>query len=110
MGQFLLQAVYKPEALQALARNPQNRVEVIRQLIEKLGGKLVAGGLIFGDFEPELVAICELPDNICAAALALAINVGGLVKALKTTPMISGEEGLEAFSRAANAGYRPPGL
>ena len=110
MGQFLLQAVYKPEAIQALAKMPQNRVEVVSQVIERLGGKMKAGGLIFGDVDSELVAICEFPDNVSAASLAIAIGVGGLVKSIKTTPMISGEEGMEALSRASKAGYRAPGL
>ena len=110
MAHYLVQAVYKPEAVVALAKNPQDRVEVLRQIVEKLGGKLEAGGLAFGGFEPEMVAICSLPSHTIAAALAISISAGGSVKAIKTTPLITGAEGLEAMSKAANAGYRPPGL
>lgn len=110
MAHYLVQAIYKPEAVAALAKNPQDRVEVLRQVVEKLGGKLEAGGLAFGGFDSELVAICNLPNNISAAALAISISVGGSVKAIKTTPLITGAEGLEAMTKAANAGYRAPGL
>jgi len=110
MSHYLVQAVYKPEAVIALAKNPQNRVEIVRQTVEKLGGRLESGGLVFGDVESELVAICEMPDNVAAAALSISISVGGAVKSVKTTPLITGAEGLEAMKKAANAGYRAPGL
>jgi len=110
MGHFFVQAIYKPEAMVALARTPQNRIEVVKTVIEKLGGKYVAGGLVFGESESELLIICELPDNVAAAAFALAVNVGGMVKSMKTTPMITGDEGMDAMARAARAGYRPPGI
>lgn len=110
MAHFLVQAVYKPEAVAALAKNPQNRIEVVRQVVEKLGGKLISGGLAFADLESELVAICDLPDNVSAAAFSISISVGGMTRAIKTTPLITGPEGLEAMTRAANAGYRAPGL
>jgi hypothetical protein len=31
------------------------------------------------------------------------------VKAIKTTPLMTMEEGMEAMRKAAAAGYRPPG-
>jgi uncharacterized protein with GYD domain len=110
MAHFLIQAVYKPEALIALAKNPQNRVEVVRQVVEKLGGKLESGGIAFGELGLEMVAICAMPDHVSAAALSIAVSVGGAVKSIKTTPLITGAEVLEAMNKAAKAGYRPPGL
>ena len=110
MLHYLVQAVYKPEAVAALAKSPQNRVEVVRGVVERLGGKLDSGGLLFGDVDLQLVAICSLPDNVTAAALGMCINVGGMVSSVRTTPLISGAEALEALGKAANAGYRPPGL
>ena len=40
---------------------------------------------------------------------AIAVCAGGAVKAFKTTPLLSPEEGLEALKKAGSAGYRPPG-
>jgi hypothetical protein len=40
MIRCLIQAAYKPEAVIALAKNPQNRVEAIRTVVEKLGGQV----------------------------------------------------------------------
>jgi hypothetical protein len=54
-----------------------------------------------------VVSIFELPDNIRAAAISTAISAGGAVKAIKTTPLMAWEEGVEAM-RAAQAAYQPP--
>lgn len=110
MSLYFVRAVYKPEAVIALAKAPQNRVEAIRKVVEKLGGRLESGGMAFGGATSELVAICNLPDQSSAAALAISVSAGGSVEQITTTPLITGEEGLEALKKAADAGYRPPGL
>jgi uncharacterized protein with GYD domain len=110
MLHYLIQAIYKPEAIAALAKSPQDRVEVVRAVVERLGGQLDAGGLLFGDADMQLVGICTLPDNVAAAALSLCISAGGSVISVKTIPLISGAETLQALKKAAAAGYRPPGL
>ena len=107
MARYLFQAAYTPEAWAAQINNPQNRVEVIRPVIENLGGRFESAYYAFGDYD--VVFIAEVPDNVSAAALALAINAGGAMKAVKTTPLMTVEEGMEAMRKAGGAGYRPPG-
>jgi hypothetical protein len=51
----------------------------------------------------------EMPDNVSAAAFSLAGSAGGGIKAVKTTPLLTIDEGIEAMRKAAGAGYRPPG-
>lgn len=109
-GLFLIRAVYKPEAIVAMTKNPQNRVAAIALVVERLGGTLKSGGIAFGGRSSELVAICEMPDQAAAAALAIGVSAGGSVEDISLTPLVSGEEGIEAFRKAANAGYRAPGL
>jgi hypothetical protein len=41
MPLYMTQFAYTSEAWAALAKKPQNREEVLRALIEKLGGRLV---------------------------------------------------------------------
>ncbi|MBI2369075.1 MAG: GYD domain-containing protein [Candidatus Rokubacteria bacterium] len=106
MPYYLLQAAYTAEAWASLVKNPQNRLEAVRPVIEKLGGKIEAGWLAFGEYD--IVAICQLPDNTSAAAFSMAAAAGGAVKAIKTTPLMTMEEGLAAMKKAAGAGYRPP--
>jgi uncharacterized protein with GYD domain len=87
--------------------NPQNRIEVIRPVIERLGGRLESAYLSIGDYD--VVVIAEMPDSISAAAFSLATSAGGALKAIKTTPLLTIEEGMEAMKKAAGTGYRPPG-
>jgi uncharacterized protein with GYD domain len=107
MARYLFQASYTSEAWAAQVSHPQNRMDVIRPVIERLGGRLESAYLSFGDYD--VVVIAEMPDHISAAAFSLAASAGGAVKAVKTTPLMTIEEGMEAMQKAAGAGYRPPG-
>jgi len=104
MAHFLLQAAYTPEAVQVLLSNPQDRTAALQAPIEKLGGKIHNIFLSFGDYDA--VAILEMPDNVAAAAIALAISSGGACKSVKTTPLLTGAESIEAAKKAASSGYR----
>jgi uncharacterized protein with GYD domain len=94
---YLVQAAYTPEAWAAQLRNPQDRVEVLRPLVERLGGKLETAFFAFGEYD--IVAIAEYPDNVNAAAFSLVAAAGGSVKSFKTTPLMTIEEGLAAMRK-----------
>jgi len=55
-----------------------------------------------------VVGIMNLPSNIEAAAFSLAATAGGAIKAIKTTPLMTIQEGITAMKKAAAAGYMPP--
>jgi uncharacterized protein with GYD domain len=55
------------------------------------------------------VGIFDVPDNVSAAAFALAIGAGGACKSVRTTPLISTEDGLAALKKAGSSGYKPVG-
>ena len=105
MPSYMVQASYTSEAIASLLKNPQNRMDVVRKSVEKLGGKLTGGWLSFGDYD--IVLIAELPDHVSAAAIALAAAAGGSLKAIKTTALLTNEEGLAAAQKAASSGYTP---
>ena len=107
MPLFLFQASYTAEAWAAQVKNPKDRIRVIKPVAKKLGGKIVHGWLSFGEYD--VVGVCEMPDNTSAAAFSIAAGAGGALKALKTTPLITPDEGVEAMKKAAGAGYKPPG-
>ena len=106
MPRYLVQASYSSEGIAALVSNPSDRAEAIRPLIESVGGKLDTFGFAFGDYD--VVIVCELPDNVTTAALSMAISASGVVKTLKTTPLLSVDEAMEAMKRAGEVGYQPP--
>ena len=107
MGHYLIQVAYTPEAWATMSKNPQDRGELVRPAIEKLGGKLECFYLAFGEFDA--VAIGEFPSNEDAAAFGIAATAGGSVRAYRTTPLFSAEESLEAMRRSSGTGYSPPG-
>ncbi len=106
MPLYMYQASYTSEAWAEQLKNPQNRLEQMRPVVEAAGGKLLAFYYAFGEYD--VVAIMEAPDNVSISALALAIAAGGALKAGKTTVLMTPEEGLEAMRRAGGTGYRPP--
>ena len=105
MPSYLVQASYTSEAMASLIKSPQNRSEVVRKSVEKLGGKMVGTWLCFGDYD--IILILEMPDQVSAAAMALAAAAGGSLKSIKTTPLLNIEEGLAAGKKAAGSGYKP---
>jgi uncharacterized protein with GYD domain len=105
MPLYLTQVAYTQESWQALINNPRDRMDAIRPALEKLGGKVINGYFAFGDYD--IVAITEMPDNVSAAAMAIAFAAGGSCKSVKTTPLLTTAEGIEALRKAADAGYRP---
>jgi uncharacterized protein with GYD domain len=102
---YLLQAAYTPDAWQSMVKNPHNRIEAVRPAIEQLGGKLIGGWAAFGDYDTILIA--ELPTSVDAAALAIAAAAGGSCRAVKTTPLLTAQEAVEAAKRASTSGYKP---
>ena len=41
MPMYLEQGRYTPEAIAAQVRNPQDRIEILRPIVEKAGGRIV---------------------------------------------------------------------
>ena len=107
MASYMIQVAYTSEAWATLVKSPQNRLEAVRPAIERLGGKIEGSWLSFGEYDAVIVA--QMPDNASAAAFSIAVSAGGAVKAMKTTPLMTAEEGLDAMKKASSAGYRPPG-
>jgi uncharacterized protein with GYD domain len=102
----MYQVAYTPEAWAAQVKKPEDRIEALRPVVRKLGGRIEAAYYAFGDYD--LVLIANMPDNVGAAALSIAAAAGGSVKSIKTTPLMSIREGLRAMRQAKRSGYTPP--
>ena len=107
MSSYLVQVSYTTEAVASLIKNPQNRTETVRKSVKKLGGKLVGFWMAFGDYD--VVVVVEMPDNVSAAALALSVGGSGTARSIKTTPLLSIEDGIAALKKAGNSGYKAVG-
>ncbi len=106
MAHYLFQCSYTAEAWASLVQNPQNRLEAVRSVVEELGGSMENGWTAFGEYD--VVAVLQMPDNVSVAAFSMAVSAGGAVKSIKTTPLMSMEEGVEAMKKASGVGYQAP--
>jgi uncharacterized protein with GYD domain len=106
MAYYALQTSYTQAGWAALVAAPENRLEAVRPVVERLGGSIIDDWFSFG--EHDLLLICRMPDNVSAAALSMAVSAGGAIKAAKTTSLLTFDEGLDALRRAKSAEYAPP--
>lgn len=105
MAYYLLQVSYTPETWAVLVQNPQDRAQAVEAAVKKLGGTMERFWLSFGDYD--LIGVLQMPDSVAAAAFAMAIAAGGACKDVKTTPLLTVQEGMEAMKKAATSGYQP---
>jgi uncharacterized protein with GYD domain len=106
MAYYLHQVAFTSDAWAKMAKQPQNREAAMRPVIEKLGGKLVFYAFCFGEYDS--ILITQFPDSTSAAAGPIAASAAGTVRAVKTTPLITVEEAMEAMRKAGGAGFQPP--
>jgi uncharacterized protein with GYD domain len=105
MALYMYQAAYTAESMAAQIKEPQDRIETVRPALEAMGGKIVAGGYPFGEYD--VLVLMEAPDDATAASIALAVGAGGAVKSAKTTRLLSGAEWVESLRKAQGSQYRP---
>jgi uncharacterized protein with GYD domain len=106
MPVYALQVAYTSLAWAALVKTPENRLEAVRPVVERLGGSIVGGWFSFGEYD--VLLICDMPNPSSAAALSMAFAAGGAVKTSKTTPLMTFDEGIEALRKAKDAEYAAP--
>ena len=105
MPKYLFQGSYRPEGTKGLLKEgASQRRANLEALVKQQGGRLEVFYFTFGD--ADAVGIAELPDNVTAAALSLAINASGLV-GVRTTVLLTTDEMDQATKK--QIGYRPPG-
>ena len=106
MPYYLVQTSYTSQSMAAMLKNPQDRIEKVRPVVEALGGTIIAGYLSFVDYD--IAAIAEMPDTVSMAAFSKAVSAAGGVSTFKTTPLLSPEEAVAAMEKAGVSGYKPP--
>ncbi len=105
MPKYLLQASYTAEGLRGLQKDKASgRRQAVVNALEPLRGKIESFNFAFGDHD--VVAVIDMPDNVNAAAICLAVAASGLVQ-LKTTPLLTVEETDQALAKSVS--YRAPG-
>ena len=105
MPLYVYQAAYTPESVAAQIREPADGFEAVRPAFEAMGGKIVAAGYPFGEYD--MLAVIQAPDDITAAGSALAVVAGGAVRPASTTRLLDGQEWVLALPKAHSSAYQP---
>jgi uncharacterized protein with GYD domain len=105
MAKYLWKVSYSSDGLKGLVKEGgTKRRAAVERMTEGIGGKIESFYYALGDDDAFVIA--DLPDNISALALSLAVNSVGAVQ-IKTVALLSPEELDEASKKAVD--YTPPG-
>ena len=105
---YLMRFSYTPEAWARLINKPEDRREVARAIVEKLGGKLQGFWYALGEHDG--IVLIEAPNNVSAAAFSVGISAGGSLRSAETTVFLTVEEAIDMLQKAQGLPYRPPGV
>jgi uncharacterized protein with GYD domain len=103
---YMTQFAYTAEAIAAMAKNPQDRSIPVRELAQKLGGRLIGFYFCFGEYDG--IVLSEAPDDTTATAIVMAAVSAGHIKAVKTTKLFTVEETMEAMRKAGSLTFQGP--
>jgi uncharacterized protein with GYD domain len=105
MADYLVTASYSPEGVRGVLKTGGTaRAEAVDKAVQGLGGKMRSFHFAFGG--DDAIVIVELPDNVAAAALGLAVASAGLAS-IRTTVLLTPREIDDAAKR--QVAYTPPG-
>jgi uncharacterized protein with GYD domain len=105
MPKYLVNASYSPEGVKGvLEKGGTARADAVRTAVEGLGGSMHSFDFAFG--ADDAVVVVEVPDNVAAAAIGLAVSASGLAST-RITVLISPEEIDQAAKKIV--AYAPPG-
>lgn len=100
MPTYITQGRYTRDAIKGMIVKPEDRADQVARLISKIGGRLIAYYVTFGDYD--FMAIAEAPNDIQMAAALLAAASGGGVTDLRTTVAMTSIEAKGAFAAAGD--------
>jgi len=105
MAKFLFEAKYTAEGAKGIIKEGGSaRRAAIEKAVAGLGGRLETFYFAFGGVDAYVIV--DLPDNVSAAAMALAVGQSGLAST-KTVVLLTTEEADAATKKSVT--YRGPG-
>jgi uncharacterized protein with GYD domain len=105
MAKFLFEAKYTAEGAKGIIKEGGSaRRAAIEKAVAGLGGRLETFYFAFGGVDAYVIV--DLPDNVTAAAMALAVGQSGLAST-KTVVLLTTEEADAATKKSVT--YRGPG-
>jgi len=97
VAKYLAIAWYTADGLRELAAHGATaRIEAAKKLVAEAGGSIESFYYAFGSDDAYIV--CDLPDNVAAAATTIAAGASGVVVS-RMIPLLTAEEIDEAAAR-----------
>jgi uncharacterized protein with GYD domain len=97
MAKYLAIASYTVDGLRELAAHGASaRIEASKKLVADAGGSVESFYYAFGS--DDVFIVCDLPDNVAAAAAAIAAGASGVV-VTRMVPLLTAEEVDQAVTR-----------
>lgn len=100
MPTYITQGRYTRDAIKGMIVKPEDRADQVARLISKVGGRLIAYYVTFGEYD--FLAIAEAPNDVQMAAALFAAGSGGGVTDLRTTVALTSIEAKGAFAAAGD--------
>ena len=108
MAKYLIEAAYSHEGLKGLLKDGgTGRRAAVEAALKALGGRVES--MYFGFGTGDVYVTIDVPDNVSAAAMALAVGATGALAHYKTTVLLTTDEVDQAAKKAGGVGYRAPG-
>ena len=108
MAKYLIEAAYSHEGLKGLLKDGgTGRRAALDAALKALGGRVES--MYFGFGTGDVYVTIDVPDNVSAAAMALAVGATGALAHYKTTVLLTTDEVDQAAKKAGGVGYRAPG-
>lgn len=98
MALSMIQFSYNPETVRNLIQKPEDRSIAVNQLLEKLGGKVLAFYYTYGEYDGMVIA--DMPDHTSGLAATMVSVAAGATLNPKTTILITVEEAMAAMKKA----------
>ena len=104
MSLYMFKASYTSASIKAMVENPTDRSGMIAKACETFGGKMLHFLMAFG--EDDAIVICELPDDVAAAAISAQVAASGGCSRINT--LLSIENWVKActMARDVSSGYK----
>ena len=105
MAKFLVIATYSPDGIKGVLKSGGTaRSDAVAQAIQGVGGKMESFHFAFG--VDDAYVVVDMPDNVAAAAVAMAVSSTGLA-ACRVVVLLTPSEIDEAAKR--QVAYKAPG-
>jgi hypothetical protein len=106
MVRYLSEFEYTPQAFASFLKSPSDRFAALAPLYAANHCKLEAMYLAEGSSTAFTIITTESVES--AEALSMAILATGMIVGLKSTPILTTSEAVEAMRKASSVLYKPP--